>query len=86
MLGANVIGGLVGNVIASIVQGAIPQYCVQMFFTSAAFLMMVFGVQSPEERMHGTTGLFSINAYVQDINKYSLYFIAGDIRLLFYWD
>ncbi len=60
------------NVIASIVQGAIPQYYVQMFFTSAAFLMMVFGVQSPEERMHGTTGLFSINAYVQDMNKYSL--------------
>ena len=57
-------------VAASIIQALIPHYYVQMFFSSAAFLMTVFGVQSPEERMHGGTGLFSMNAYVQDINKY----------------
>lgn len=58
------------NVFASILQARVPQYCVQMFFTTASFLVMVLGVQSPEERMHGSTGLFSMNAYVQDINKY----------------
>ena len=58
------------NVLASIIQASVPEYSVQMFFTASSFLMMVFGVQSPEERMHGTTGLFSMNAYVQDINKY----------------
>ncbi len=58
------------NVFASVVQGFVPEYSVQMFFTASSFLMMVFGVQSPEERMHATTGLFSMNAYVQDINKY----------------
>ena len=58
------------NVFASILQAVMPQYCVQMFFTAASFLVMVLGVQSPEERMHGATGLFSMNAYVQDINKY----------------
>ena len=55
---------------ASLIQAARPQYYVQMFFSAAAFLITVFGVQSPEERMHGTTGLFSMNAYVMDINKY----------------
>ncbi len=55
---------------ASIIQGLTPEYYVQMFFTSVAFLVMVFGVQSPEERMHGATGLFSMNAYVTDIGKY----------------
>lgn len=58
------------NVSASIIQAVNPQYCVQLFFTSSSFLMMVLGIQSPEERMHGSTGLFSMNAYVQDINKY----------------
>ena len=58
------------NVAASVVQAILPQYNVQMFFSASSFLMMVFGVQSPEERMHGSTGLFSMNAYVQDINKY----------------
>ncbi len=55
---------------ASVIQAANPAYYVQMFLTAAAFLMMVFGVQSPEERMHGATGLFSMNAYVTDIGKY----------------
>ena len=58
------------NIFASVLQALVPQYCVQMFFTTASFLVMVFGIQSPEERMHGATGLFSMNAYVQDINKY----------------
>ena len=60
------------NVLASVIQALKPQYCVQMFFTSSSFLMMVLGIQSPEERMHGSTGLFSMNAYVQDINKYKV--------------
>ena len=57
-------------VLASVIQALNPQYYVQMFFSAVAYLMMVFGVQSPEERMHGGTGLFSMNAYVTDINKY----------------
>ncbi len=57
-------------VMASVVQALNPQYCVQMFFTAMAFLMMVLGVQSPQERMHGSTGLFSMNAYVSDVYKY----------------
>ncbi len=57
-------------VFASIIQGVNPDYYVQMFFSAAAFLMVLFGIQSPEERMHGSTGLFSMNAYVMDINKY----------------
>ena len=57
-------------VFASMLQAAYPQYCVQMFFSAVAFLVMMFGVQSPEERMHGATGLFSMNAYVSDINKF----------------
>lgn len=56
---------------ASIIQALNPEYYVQMFCTALSFLMMVFGIQSPEERMHGATGLFSMNAYVSDINKYS---------------
>ena len=55
---------------ASIFQAIHPQYNIQMFFTSVAFLMVLFGLQSPEERMHGSTGLFSMSAYIQDINKY----------------
>ena len=55
---------------ASIYQAMKPLHNVQLFITSAAFIVMIFGVQSPEERMHGSTGLFSMNAYVQDINKY----------------
>ncbi len=55
---------------ASIFQAFHPQHNVQMFFTSVALLMMLFGLQSPEERMHGSTGLFSMNAYIQDVNKY----------------
>ncbi|MCR5301539.1 MAG: EAL domain-containing protein [Lachnospiraceae bacterium] len=57
-------------VLASVMQGLNPQWYVQMFFFSVAFMLMVFGVQSPEERMHGGTGLFSMNAYVTDINRY----------------
>lgn len=57
-------------IFASILQALNPDHNVQMFFTAASFLIMVFGIQSPEERMHGTTGLFSMNAFVQDINKY----------------
>ncbi len=57
-------------IFASIVQGLSPDHYVQMYFSAAAFLLMVFGIQSPEERMHGTTGLFSMNAFVQDIYKY----------------
>ncbi len=59
-------------VLASVIQALNPKYYVQMFFTAVAFLMMVFGIQSPEERMHGGTGLFSMNAYVTDINKYHM--------------
>ncbi len=55
---------------ASVIQALNPKYYVQMFFTAASFLITVFGVQSPEERMHGATGLFSMNAYVTDIAKY----------------
>ncbi len=55
---------------ASIVQGLRPEYYIQMFTTAVSFLLVVFGVQSPEERMHASTGLFSMNAFVQDINKY----------------
>lgn len=58
------------NVAASVLQALRPQYCVQMFFSTVSFLVMVLGIQSPEERMHGSTGLFSMNAYVQDLNKY----------------
>jgi len=58
-------------VAASIIQAINPDHYVQMFFSAAAFLMVVFGVQSPEERMNGNTGLFSMNAYVMDINKYN---------------
>ncbi len=61
---------LVMSVVASIIQALNPMYYVQMYFTAVAFLMTVFGVQSPEERMHGSTGLFSMNAYVTDVNKY----------------
>lgn len=57
-------------VFASIVQALNPDHYVQMYFTAASFLLMVFGIQSPEERMHGTTGLYSMNAFVQDIHKY----------------
>ena len=57
-------------VASSVFQAIHPQYNVQMFFTSVAFLMMLFGLQSPEERMHGSTGLFSMNAYIQDVNRY----------------
>ncbi len=55
-------------VFASIVQALNPDHYVQMYFTAASFLLMVFGIQSPEERMHGTTGLYSMNAFVQDIH------------------
>ena len=55
---------------SSIYQAIHPEHCIQMFFTSVAFFMMMIGVQSPEERMHGSTGLFSMNAYIQDINRY----------------
>ena len=55
---------------ASIIQGVFPDHYVQMFFLAVTFFITVLGVQSPEERMHGGTGLFSMNAYVQDINKY----------------
>ena len=57
-------------VCASIIQGVFPDRFVQMFFLSVTFLITVLGVQSPEERMHGSTGLFSMNAFVQDIYKY----------------
>ncbi|MCR5687999.1 MAG: EAL domain-containing protein [Lachnospiraceae bacterium] len=55
---------------ASIYQAFWPLHNVQLFITSASFLVIIFGVLSPEERMHGSTGLYSMNAYVQDINKY----------------
>ncbi len=55
---------------ATIIQAVVPEYHVYLFFLTVSFLVMVFGLQSPEERMHGATGLFSMNAYVQDINKY----------------
>ena len=57
-------------VVSSIIQALNPLYYIQMFATAVSFLVTVFGVQSPEERMHGSTGLFSMNAYVNDINKY----------------
>ena len=57
-------------VCASIIQGIFPDHFVQMFFLSVTFLITILGVQSPEERMHGSTGLFSMNAFVQDIYKY----------------
>ncbi len=57
-------------VVSSIIQALNPLYYIQMFCTAVSFLVTVFGVQSPEERMHGSTGLFSMNAYVTDINKY----------------
>lgn len=59
-------------VCASIIQGVFPDRFVQMFFLSITFLITVLGVQSPEERMHGSTGLFSMNAFVQDVNKYKI--------------
>ncbi|MCR5590723.1 MAG: EAL domain-containing protein [Lachnospiraceae bacterium] len=55
---------------ASIYQAMKPLHNVQLFFTAAAFVIIVFGVLSPEERLHGSTGLYSMNAYIQDINKY----------------
>ena len=64
-------------IFASIIQALNPDHYVQMYFTAASFLLMVFGIQSPEERMHGTTGLFSMNAFVNDINKY--YALAAPI-------
>ena len=73
----SVFGVFAMMVFASILQGINPGYYVQMFFTAAAFLMMVFGIQSPEERMHGTTGLFSMNAFVQDTGR--LYALGSPI-------
>lgn len=58
--------------VGSIIQVFKPEFVVQNFFTAAAMVVLVFGVQSPEERLHGTTGLFSLQAYVQDINKYTI--------------
>lgn len=58
--------------LGSVIQIFKPEYIVQNFFTAASTVVLIFGVQSPEERMHGTTGLFSMHAYVQDINKYSI--------------
>ena len=47
-----------------------PYHNVHMFFIAASFLLTIFGLQSPEERLHGMTGLYSMNAYVDDIHKY----------------
>lgn len=57
-------------VVSSVYQALNPQHNIQMFFTAVAFMMMLIGIQSPEERMHGSTGLYSMNAYIQDIAKY----------------
>ena len=57
-------------VASSVFQAFYPMYNIQMFFTAVAFLIALYGLQSPEERMHGSTGLFSMNAYIQDVNKY----------------
>ena len=58
--------------LGSFIQVLKPHFIVQMFFSACSVLVLVFGVQAPEERIHGTTGLFSMNAYVQDINKYTI--------------
>ena len=60
------------GIVGSIIQIFRPAFIVQNFFTSVSMVVLLFGVQAPEERMHGTTGLFSMNAYVQDINKYRI--------------
>ncbi|MBR6159971.1 MAG: EAL domain-containing protein [Lachnospiraceae bacterium] len=56
--------------LATILQAMLKQHYFYMFFLAAAFLMIVLGIQSPEERVHGATGLLSMNAYVNDVNKY----------------
>ena len=63
---------LILGFVGSVIQVAKPEFVVQMFFYSSSALVLIFGVQTPEERIHGTTGLFSMNAYVQDINKYTI--------------
>ncbi len=55
---------------SSIFQAFNPQHNIQMFFAAVAFLIVLFGIQSPEERMHGSTGLFSMNGYITDLAKY----------------
>lgn len=55
---------------ATILQAILSGYYIYMFFLAAAFLMTVLGIQSPEERLHGATGLLSMTAYVNDVNKY----------------
>ena len=56
--------------IGGIIQMFAPEINSYVFFLAASFLMMVLGIQSPEERVHGATGLYSMNAYVNDVNKY----------------
>ncbi|MCR5473902.1 MAG: EAL domain-containing protein [Lachnospiraceae bacterium] len=56
--------------ITGILQLVYYSYYPYMFFLAAAFLITVLGIQSPEERLHGGTGLLSMNAYVNDVIKY----------------
>ena len=58
-------------VLGSAIQLFKPEYVVVCFFTAVAMVILLFGVHSPDERLHGTTGLLSMQAYVQDIDRYT---------------
>lgn len=55
------------TIIAMVIQIFYPNVIVQMFVNACAALILFFEVQAPEERIHAGTGLFSLNAYVQDV-------------------
>lgn len=59
------------SLLGSVIQIFKPEYVVQCFFTATTMVIMLFGIHSPDERLHGTTGVYSMQAYVQDINRYT---------------
>lgn len=55
------------SLIATLIQVLFPNVIIQMYVTACAALILLLEVQAPEERIHAGTGLFSLNAYVNDV-------------------
>lgn len=70
------------SILSAIIQLIFPNVIIQMFITASACLILLLEVQTPEERIHAGTGLFSLNAYVREVKNMFLLNVEFDVSVV----
>lgn len=73
---------IIATALATIIQYFFPNMIVELFASAISLLVVALGVQAPEERIHGETGMYSTQAFINDLRLFKALDKKFDIVLM----